>query len=550
MDFERICLFCYQCEQTSKGKGCTVAGVCGKLADVAVLQDLLTHALKGLSVVASEGRRVGMVDQEVNRFTAEALFTTLTNVNFDPERFFAYVNRAVELREALKKKVAAAGGETDFGGGPENFFPAATLEGMVGQGKEVMWTSARSANDPDIKSLQDTVVFSLGGIAAYTHHAQILGQEDDAVYGFFHHALTKIVENKLPLQEWLAIVLKSGEINLRAMELLDAGNAGTYGAPVPTKVPLGHKKGKAILVSGHDLADLEKILEQSEGKGIYVYTHGEMLPTHGYPNLKKFKHFYGHYGTAWQNQWKEFPKFPGAIVMTTNCLQKPLESYRDNIFTAGAVGWPRTRHMADKDFTPAIGKALEMPGFSKDADGKNITVGYGHESLSEVADKIIEHVKGGKIRRIFVVAGCDGVKPERNYYTEFVERLPKDCIVITFACGKFKFNHLDLGEIDGIPRLIDAGQCNDAYSAIRFASILSERLRISINELPMSFIISWYEQKSVAILMTLLYLGVKDIRLGPSLPAFVTPNVLDVLVKEFGLKPIGRADYDLKEILG
>ncbi len=546
----KIRLFCYQCEQTSKGTGCTIAGACGKLADVAILQDLLTHALKGLSIVASEGRKVGVVDKEVNRFTAEALFTTLTNVNFDPERFYTLVNRAVGLREALKKKVAAAGGKTDFGGGPECFLAAATLEGMIEQGKEVTWVAARTAKDPDIKSLQDTIIFSIRGIAAYAHHAQILGKEDDAVYGFFHHALTEIAGSKLPLGEWLAMVMKCGEINLKAMELLDAGNAGTYGAPIPTKVPLGHRKGKAILVSGHDLADLEKILKQSDGKGIYVYTHGEMLPTHGYPNLKRFKHFYGHYGTAWQNQWKEFPKFPGAIVMTTNCLQKPLEVYRENIFTAGTVGWPLTKHIGDGDFTPAVEKALEMPGFLEDAEGKTITVGYAHKSLGDIADKIIGGVKSGKIRRIFVVAGCDGVKPERNYYTEFVEKMPEDCIVLTFVCGKFKFNYMDLGEIVGIPRLLDAGQCNDAYSAIEFAKVLSGRLGVGINELPLSFIISWYEQKSVAILMTLLYLRIKDIRLGPSLPAFATPNVLNVLVKEFGLKPIAGADDDLRKILG
>lgn len=542
-------MFCYQCEQTSKGKGCTIAGVCGKQPDVAVIQDLLTYAVKGLAIFASEGRKVGAVDQEVNRFTVEVLFATLTNVNFDPERFFSLINRAVDLREALKKKVAAAGGKIDFTEAPTKFVPAATLEGMVSQGEEVMWVAAPLAEDSDVKSLQDAVLFGLRGVSAYAYHAQLLGQEDDAVYSFVHDALVSITRNNLSLKDWFGVVLKCGEANLRAMELLDAANVGTYGHPIPTKVPLGHKKGKAILVSGHDLGDMEKILEQSEGRGVHVYTHGEMLSTHGYPKLKKYKHFYGHYGTAWQNQWKEFPKFPGAIVMTTNCIQRPLSSYNDNLFTTGTVGWPSTRHIDNKDFTPVVEKALEMSGFADDEEGKTYIVGHAHNTLIDILDLITESVKNKKIRHIFIVAGCDGVKPERNYYTEFVEKVPKDCVVLTFACGKFKFTDKNLGEISGIPRLLDSGQCNDAHSAIKFANALSERFGVGVNDLPLSFIISWYEQKSVAILLTLLYLGIKDIRLGPSLPAFITPNVLDALVKNFGIKPITNAGDDLKKIL-
>jgi hydroxylamine reductase len=334
------------------------------------------------------------------------------------------------------------------------------------------------------------------------------------------------------------------------MELLDAGNTGTYGHPVPTVVPLGPKKGKALLVSGHDLKDMDAILQQSEGKGINVYTHGEMLPTHAYPKLKKYPHFYGHYGTAWQNQHKEFGAFPGAIVMTTNCLQRPQDSYKDRIFTAGLVGWPGIAHIADGNFRPAIDKALELPGFSEDVPGKTVTVGFGRNTVMGVAGTVIDAVKNKQIRHFFLVGGCDGAKPGRNYYTEFVEKVPKDCIVLTLACGKFRFFDKDLGNIGGIPRLLDVGQCNDAYSAVQIAVALAKAFNVGVNELPLSLVLSWYEQKAVAILLTLLYLGIKSIRIGPSLPAFLTPNVLDVLVKNFDLKPISTPDQDLKAILG
>jgi hydroxylamine reductase len=334
------------------------------------------------------------------------------------------------------------------------------------------------------------------------------------------------------------------------MELLDAGNTGTYGHPVPTKVPLGHKKGKAILVSGHDLKDIEEILKQTEGKGIYVYTHGEMLPTHGYPGLKKYAHFYGHYGTAWQNQHKEFPQFPGAILMTTNCLQKPQDSYKENIFTCGLVGWPGIKHIGDRNFATVIEKSLQLPGFSGDAEGKSVMVGFGRNTVLGVAGKVIEAVKNKQIRHFFLVGGCDGAKPGRNYYTEFVEKTPKDTIVLTLACGKFRFFDKELGDIGGIPRLLDVGQCNDAYSAVKIALALAEAFNVGVNDLPLSLVLSWYEQKAVAILLTLLYLGIKDIRLGPALPAFVTPNVLKVLVDNFNIQPITTPDQDLKAILG
>jgi len=542
-------MFCYQCEQTAKGEGCTKVGVCGKQPEVAALQDLLIYAIKGLSLYAVEGSKVGVNDGDVNVFTCEAIFSTLTNVDFDPERLVSLINRCVEVRDNLKEKVREAGGKVDFPDGPATFKPEATLADLVKQGESVGVKSDPDM-DPDIHSLQQILVYGIKGVAAYADHAQILGQEDDNVYAFIHEGLAATLNKDLTLDDYVGLVLKCGEINLRAMELLDAGNTGTYGHPIPTSVPLGVKQGKAILVSGHDLKDLEEVLKQSEGKGINVYTHGEMLPCHGYPELKKYAHFYGHYGTAWQNQKKEFDDFPGAILMTTNCIQNPRDSYKEDIFTTGLVGWPGVTHIGDSDFSPVIEKALAMPGFSEDSNGKSVMVGFGRNAVMGVADKVIEAVKGGALKHFFLVAGCDGAKPGRNYYTQFVEQVPDDCVVLTLACGKFRFFDKDLGDIGGIPRLLDIGQCNDAYSAIQIAVALSQAFDVGVNDLPLSMILSWYEQKAVAILLTLLHLGIKGIRLGPSLPAFITPNVLDVLVKNFNIMPISTPEEDLKAILG
>ncbi len=542
-------MFCYQCEQTAKGEGCTKIGVCGKVAEVSDLQDLLAFALKGLALYAIEGARVGVNDPEANAFTCEALFSTLTNVNFDPERFLSLIPNAVKVRERLKDKVRAAGGKVDFTEPAATFQPEKTLDGMLGQAAKVGLHSEPELN-PDIVSLKHTLLFGIKGIAAYADHAHILGKHDDALYAFVYEALAATLRKDIELGDWLKLVLKCGEMNLKAMELLDAGNTGVYGHPVPTSVPLGHRKGKAILISGHDLKDLDMLLKQTEGKGITIYTHGEMLPTHGYPGLKKYPHFYGHYGTAWQNQQKEFSQFPGAILMTTNCIQRPQGAYSANIFTTGLVGWPGVRHIADKNFTPVIQRALSLPGFLEESNGKSVMVGFGRNTIMSVAGKVIEAVKNKDIRHFFLVAGCDGAKPGRNYYTEFVEKVPKDCIVLTLACGKFRFFDKDLGSILGLPRLMDVGQCNDAYSAIQVAIALANAFNVGVNELPLSMVLSWYEQKAVAILLTLLHLGIKDIRLGPSLPAFVTPNVLDVLVKNFDIKPITTPDEDLKAILG
>jgi len=542
-------MFCYQCEQTAKGTGCTVRGVCGKEENVAALQDLLTYVIKGLGQAAHAARAAGLSDPVVNRFTCEALFTDITNVNFDPNRFPAIINRCVELRDSLKSRLSG----TSFPDGPATFQPAANLEGLISQGKAHGFKSDPDL-DPDIASLQHITMFGLRGIGAYTDHAAILGYEDEAVYAYIHKALAAMADRKLTVNDWIGLTLECGEANLKAMQVLDAANTGVYGHPAPTSVPLGPKAGKAILISGHDLHDLEMLLQQSQGKGINVYTHGEMLPTHGYPKLKQYSHFYGHYGTAWQNQGKEFPLFPGAILMTTNCIQTPKGDVGDKIFTTGLVGWPGVPHISgngqSKDFTPVIQKALSLPGFPATEDKGSVMVGFARNAVMGVAGQVIEAVKAGKIRHFFLVGGCDGAKPGRSYYTEIVQKIPKDCVVLTLACGKFRFFDLPLGDIGGIPRLLDIGQCNDAYSAIQIALALADAFKVGVNELPLSMILSWYEQKAVAILLTLLHLGIKNIRLGPSLPAFITPNVLDVLVKNFNIMPISTPDEDLKAILG
>lgn len=539
-------MFCNQCEQTAKGTGCTQIGVCGKQPDVAALQDLLIYACQGLSVVAFEAAKKGIQDKETDLFIYKAVFSTLTNVNFDPERFVPLIHKAVELRTCMIARVGALGVISDCD--CLKFTPAADLAGLVKQGE----AHAINAVDPnaDIQSLKQTVLYGIKGVAAYADHAALLGQYDGSVAAYIYEGLASALRTDLDLGAWVALAMKCGTANLKAMELLDAGNTGTYGHPTPTAVPIGHRKGKCILVSGHDLKDLETLLKQTEGKGIDIYTHGEMLPTHGYPKLKAYKHFFGHYGTAWQNQIKEFAEFPGAVLMTTNCIQKPAMSYLPNIFTTGLVGWPGAVHVGNEDFSAVIKRALELPGFTDDVDRGTVNVGFGRNTVMSVAPAVIDAVKAGKIRHFFLVGGCDGAKPGRNYYTEFVEKTPADTIILTLACGKFRFFDKQLGDIGGIPRLLDVGQCNDAYSAIQIAVALAGAFNCGVNELPLSLILSWYEQKAVAILLTLLSLGIKNIRLGPSLPAFITPNVLAFLVENFNIKPITTPDEDLKAILG
>ncbi|KAF0234471.1 MAG: hydroxylamine [Desulfovibrionaceae bacterium] len=544
-------MFCYQCEQTSHGKGCDKIGVCSKDETTSNLQDLLVYALRGLSLVAEEGRKVNVVDAEADRHVTAMLFSTLTNVNFDPARFQAWIKQTVSLRDALAAKVKAAGG-TIPAHATVTFAPAADLPGLIAQASEGKGGMKDNPDtDPDIVSLQHMVLFGLKGVAAYADHARILGVENKEIYDYIHEAMAAATKPGLGMDYWFNSCVRCGQVNLLAMEALDKGNTDTYGHPKPTGVPLGQIKGKAILITGHDLKDLEELLKQTVGKGINVYTHGEMLPTHGYPKLKEtYPHLYGHYGTAWQNQQKEFAAFPGAVLFTTNCLMKPAQSYADNVFTHGLVGFPGIKHIENYDFSAVIEHALKMPGFTADAPGKQVLTGFGRNAVLGVADKVIEAVKSGAIKHFFLVAGCDGAKPGRNYYTEFVEKLPQDTVVLTLACGKFRFFDKDLGTIGGIPRLLDIGQCNDAYSAIQIAVALAGAFKCDVNELPLSMILSWYEQKAVAILLTLVALGIKNVRLGPSLPAFITPNVLKVLVDKLNIMPITTPDEDIKAILG
>jgi hydroxylamine reductase len=544
-------MFCNQCEQTAKGIGCTAIGVCGKTEDVAALQDLLTYAVQGLAVVAVEARRLGIIENDIDRFSLQAIFACLTNVDFDPQRFQHWLATTVRYREALKEQIHAKGGQTSFEAAAASFTPAADLEGLYQQGKDLDFINSLDANE-DLRSLKQITVYGIRGLAAYADHAAILGKEDESIYSYIYETMAEFTRSGQDLNQLVGLTLKCGEINLKAMELLDAGNTEHYGHPTPTEVPLGAKAGKAIMVTGHDLKDLSMLLEQTEGKGINIYTHGEMLPCHGYPELKKYNHFYGHYGTAWQNQAKEFPEFPGAILFTTNCIQKPAQSYKANVFTTGLVGWPDTVHIGDdKDFTPVIEKALALPGFTADSDKGSVLVGFARNTVLGVADKVIDAVKSKAIRHFFLVGGCDGAKPGRNYYTDFVEQVPEDCMILTLACGKFRFFDKKLGDIGGIPRLLDVGQCNDAYSAIQIAVALAGAFECDVNDLPLSMILSWYEQKAVVILLTLFSLGIKDIRLGPSLPAFISANVLNVLVENFACKPIAETPAeDLATILG
>lgn len=547
-------MFCYQCEQTALGTGCTKAGVCGKDADVAALQDLLLYAVKGISMYAARARELGAADREVDVFTIEALFTTVTNVDFDPERMQSWLIEAAEIKDKAKQlyeDAAAKAGKT-----PEtltNFAtwePASSIGGLVEQGRAIGIESRKAALGDDVASLQEIITYGLKGAAAYADHAQVLGQESDEVYAGFHEGLNFLTEPNPTVDSLVGMALKVGELNFKVMGLLDVANTGTYGHPTPTPVRIEPIKGKAILVSGHDLRDLAELLKQTEGEGINVYTHCEMLPAHAYPELKKYPHLVGNYGGAWQDQAKEFDAFPGAILMTTNCIQKPKETYKGRIFTSGLVAWPGVTHIPNHDFTPVIEAALEAPGFTEDGTDKTIMVGFGHNTVLSVADKVIEGVKSGAIKHFFLIGGCDGAKPGRNYYTDFANAVPNDCVILTLACGKYRFNKLDFGDIGGIPRLLDIGQCNDAYSAIQIAVALAGAFGVGVNELPLSMILSWYEQKAVAILLTLLHLGIKNIRLGPSLPAFITPNVLNVLVENFNIMPITTPEADLKAILG
>jgi hydroxylamine reductase len=546
-------MFCYQCEQTFGGRGCDKLGVCGKNPTVAALQDLLVYAAKGISQYAARARQLGAKDRELDVWVVEALFTTGTNVNFDPARLEILLRKAA----AVKKKAQAlyedacrrAVQAPEKPEGPAQWTPADTSEGLLQQAAHIGIAPARAALGDDLAGLQELLTYGLKGVAAYAEHARLLGNEQEKVYAFVHEALDYMTRPEPTIDKLFGLCMKCGEINLAVMEMLDSAHTGAYGNPVPTHARITPVKGKAILVSGHDLKDLEVLLEQTKGSGINIYTHGEMLPAHGYPALKKHSHLVGNYGGAWQNQAKDFDAFPGAILMTTNCIQAPQESYKARLFTTGLVAWPGVAHIQDRNFKPVIDAALAAPGFAVDAPEKSILVGFGHHTILGVADKVVGAVKAGLLRHFFLIGGCDGAKPGRNYYTDFAEAVPKDCVILTLACGKYRFNKLEFGDIGGIPRLLDCGQCNDAYSAIKVAGALAQAFGCGVNDLPLSLILSWYEQKACAILLTLLHLGIRNIRLGPTLPAFVTQNVLNVLVEKFNIKPITTAEADLKAAL-
>ncbi|MCU0236111.1 MAG: hydroxylamine reductase [Acidobacteria bacterium] len=545
-------MFCYQCEQTSNATACTRVGVCGKSPEVSLLQDLLLHQLKGIGWLGRGLRQMGAVDDPADRFVIEALFSTVTNVDFDPQRLKAWIDQAYRVKEDLKEKYLGRCEQNDGrpfpGRFPEAvaFIPAGTMEGLQMQGAAA-GIMANPGLNPDIRSLRELLAYGLKGMAAYADHAAILGESDKGVNSFFHRALAAMLDDGLAVSDLLELNMELGRVNLRCMEILDQGHTQRFGHPVPTPVSLGARRGPAILVSGHDLLDLFELLRQTEGRGIQVYTHGEMLPAHGYPGLKKFPHLAGNYGGAWQDQQKEFERFPGPILMTTNCIQKPRPSYADRIFTTGLVAWPGVTHIPDRrDFSLLIAKAVESGGFAADEAGRTITVGFGHQAVLGAAEQVVAAVKAGQIRHFFLIGGCDGARSGRNYYSEFAEKVPADCVILTLACGKYRFNKLDFGTVAGLPRLMDVGQCNDAYSAIQIALALAKAFGVGVNELPLSLVLSWYEQKAVIVLLTLLALGVRNIRLGPTLPAFLTPNVLKVLVDKFAIKPIGTADEDIR----
>ncbi|MBN2450668.1 MAG: hydroxylamine reductase [Lentisphaeria bacterium] len=552
-------MFCYQCEQTARGTGCTAHGVCGKDPETAALQDLLLHVAEGVSLYAHRARQLGAGHRAADLFVVEALFATVTNVDFDPERVAALIRQGAtvrgDVRRVYEDACRRAGRQPVSAAAEAAIEPAADLDGMIRQGEAVTIQRRIDGLGNDVAGLQELITYGLKGMAAYVDHARVLGQEDDAVYAFLHEAMDFLAGNPADVDALVAMALKVGEVNLRAMELLDAANTGAYGHPEPTQVRVTPVAGKCILVSGHDLRDLDMLLEQTAGTGINVYTHGEMLPCLAYPGLKKHPHLVGNYGGAWQDQRREFDEFPGAILMTTNCIQKPKDSYKARIFTTGLVAWPGVDHIAAgadgrKDFTPVIEAARAAEGFPRDAEEKTITIGFARNAVMSVAGKVIDAVKAGQIRHFFLIGGCDGAKPGRNYYTELAQQVPADCVILTLACGKYRFNKLDFGDIGGIPRLLDCGQCNDAYSAIQIAVALAGAFGCGVNELPLSLVLSWYEQKAVCILLTLLHLGIRNMRLGPSLPAFVGPNVLQVLVKQFQLTPIGTPEADLKAMLG
>ncbi len=543
-------MFCYQCEQTAGGKGCTKLGVCGKTPEVAALQDLLIFQIKGISCYAKEIIEQGQnVDKEIITFIENSLFTTLTNVNFDADVHVEMLKESQRIKEQLRKQVGNINNDTEHA----TYNLSETRSEMLKDAKKAGIMYDQNL-DPDIRSLRQTIIYGLKGISAYGHQARELGYYDDEVDNFYVRALEATTDDSLSVEELIRWTMRTGDMSVAVMKKLDEANTTVYKNPSPHKVNVHLKKGPFIIVSGHDLKDLDMLLKQTEGKGINIYTHGEMIPSHGYPELKKYPHLVGNFGGAWQDQQKEFDNIPGCILMTTNCLMRPRDNYKDRIFTTSVVGWDGVKHIGknengEKDFSEIINKALELGGYEEDQEPYEILVGFGHHATLSHAETIVNAVKEGKIRHFFLIGGCDGARPGRNYYTEFAKKVPDDCVILTLACGKYRFNKLKFGEVAGLPRLLDVGQCNDAYSAVRIATALADAFDTDVNALPLSIILSWYEQKAVADLLALLSLGIKGIYLGPTLPAFLSPNVLQYLVDTFDLRPISTPDEDLKSCL-
>ena len=559
LDYE---MFCYQCEQTANGKGCTRLGVCGKTPEIANLQDLLIYQVKGISCYGKVLSELGHpIEKAVIAFIESVLFTTLTNVNFDAEVHVQLLQESQKIKDSLREKVSASEGSSNLHDSDYCSCHTAQAQYRLPSTKSEMLHDAPIAGimydkslDPDIRSLRQTILYGLKGISAYGHQARELGYCSDQVDSFYITALESLTDDRLTVEELIRMTMRTGETAIEVMKVLDEANTSVYGNPSPHTVNVHIRKGPFIIVSGHDLKDLEMLLRQTEGTGINIYTHGEMLPSHGYEGLKKYPHLVGNFGGAWQDQQKQFDGIPGCILMTTNCLMRPRESYKDRIYSTNVVGWEGVKYIpkkpdGTKDFSEIIRHSLELGGFTQDVEPHEILVGFGHHATLSYADKIVQAVESGKLRHFFLIGGCDGARPGRNYYTDFAQLVPKDCMILTLACGKYRFNKMDFGEVAGLPRLLDIGQCNDVYSAIRIATALADAFNTDVNGLPLSLIISWYEQKAVADLLALLSLGIRNIYLGPELPAFLSPNVLQYLVDTFHLRKITNPEDDIKTCL-
>lgn len=559
LDYE---MFCYQCEQTANGKGCTRLGVCGKTPEIANLQDLLIYQVKGISCYGKVLSELGHpIEKAVIAFIESVLFTTLTNVNFDAEVHVQLLQESQKIKDSLREKVSASEGSSNLHDSDYCSCHTAQAQYQLPSTKSEMLHDAPIAGimydkslDPDIRSLRQTILYGLKGISAYGHQARELGYCSNQVDSFYITALESLTDDRLTVEELIRMTMRTGETAIEVMKVLDEANTSVYGNPSPHTVNVHIRKGPFIIVSGHDLKDLEMLLRQTEGTGINIYTHGEMLPSHGYEGLKKYPHLVGNFGGAWQDQQKQFDGIPGCILMTTNCLMRPRESYKDRIYSTNVVGWEGVKYIpkkpdGTKDFSEIIRHALELGGFTQDVEPHEIIVGFGHHATLSYADKIVQAVESGKLRHFFLIGGCDGARPGRNYYTDFAQLVPKNCMILTLACGKYRFNKMDFGEVAGLPRLLDIGQCNDVYSAIRIATTLADAFNTDVNGLPLSLIISWYEQKAVADLLALLSLGIRNIYLGPELPAFLSPNVLQYLVDTFHLRKITNPEDDIKTCL-